>query len=88
MIGIPPYFLIVSGKEFVHFTSKIIEPLCFFKISLLIIINILSGKMTSPFSLTSPTRSPSPSKARPRSALVDLTVEINSLRFSIFPGSG
>ncbi|MNP54440.1 hypothetical protein D3C76_1489930 [compost metagenome] len=41
-----------------------------------------------PVLLTTPTRSPSPSKARPMSAPVCLTLAIRSSRFSGLPGSG
>ncbi|MNC40426.1 hypothetical protein D3C75_891370 [compost metagenome] len=41
-----------------------------------------------PVLVTTPTRSPSPSKARPISAPVSLTLAIRSSRFSGLPGSG
>ena len=41
-----------------------------------------------PVLVTTPTRSPSPSKARPRSAFSALTLAIRSFRFSGLPGSG
>ncbi|MCY1530740.1 hypothetical protein D9M68_659420 [compost metagenome] len=44
--------------------------------------------MMVPSLVTTPTRSPSPSKARPRSAFSSLTLAIRSSRFSGLPGSG
>ena len=87
-MGFPPFSFINFGSESVHLTSNMIVPFFVARISLLKIIKILSGKTILPSFVTTPTLSPSPSNARPKSAFVSLTFLIKSVKFSGLPGSG
>ena len=87
--GTPPASRMISGKYRLHFTSKITVSLGLRRqMSSAKNIISLSGQMMSPAGVTTPSRSPSPSKAKPMSALVSLTMAIRSCRFSGSAGSG
>ena len=66
----------------------IVAPALRFSTSVANSISWRSGKMMSPSLVTTPSRSPSPSNARPSSAPVRSTVRISSARFSGLLGSG
>jgi hypothetical protein len=87
--GSPPASRISGARRCEHLTSKRIgAPLTRFSTSRANSMSWRSGWMIVPSSVTTPSRSPSPSKASPSSARPERTAAITSARFSGLLGSG
>ena len=88
-MALPPAASINGARRWVHFTSnKIVPPGTRLSTSCANSIIWRSANITCPSLVTTPRRSPSPSKAKPISASVVCSVRITSCKFSGLLGSG
>ena len=88
IIAFPPEFSMRIGNWFEHFTSKIIAPFFFSRKCFERIMIRWSARTDLPSLVIMPTLSPSPSNAKPISALFSITVDFNCSKFSSLLGSG
>ncbi len=89
IVGLPPCWRIHGARRWLHFTSKMISPPgTRSRTSAASSMIWRSGMIISPSLVTTPSRSPSPSKARPSSAPQAWTMLLRSSRFSGRDGSG
>ena len=87
--GLPPAASMAGARRCVHFTSNtMVPPGARLSTSCANSIIWRSGKMVWPSLVTMPSRSPSPSKARPSSASPACRAAMTSRRFSGLLGSG